>query len=516
MPKNKVGNYIVSLNELKIDEKDPTIKRGKVFVFDFEVSGNGQIITEEVAKENINTLVGKRITCKYISKSENGGELDALGDHAENEGTDRDDEPIPITDTIAIGFIEKAYIEEYQDNNGITKKGVFADIIIWCDDKYANIVGLLEEWLDRGIKINMSVEYYYFNYNKKEGIEYIQSPIYFNAHTLLNSEDRGNSVIITPSYEYARLISLNEIKKYNKAINSLLENKIKNSKKEETEKMENKFLKALNELSCGDLREKIMEALKEKMTAAEYEYVWISNYGIYPEGEYFLYETYEDKEWINYKINYSVDDNDKLTVDYENKEKVTYALVSANSLKEIETELETTKNSLAKSEETVNELNEKIISLNDSILEKSNNSKAEKGELEKSINELQAKIDKMQPLVDKYNEELFNKSFNVAHEHFKKKFESVNALDVFEEESTQELIKQYANEDENISKEAKYALNALVVENIKEVKLDDDDLDLGNSNISINQITKLEDKNEELIKHTTDDILREKYGIDYE
>ena len=73
----------------------------------------------------------------------------------------------------------------------------------------------------------MSVEYYYFNYNKKEGIEYIQSPIYFNAHTLLNSEDRGNSVIITPSYEYARLISLNEIKKYNKAINSLLENKIK-------------------------------------------------------------------------------------------------------------------------------------------------------------------------------------------------------------------------------------------------------------------------------------------------
>ena len=516
MPKNKVGNYIVSLNELKIDEKDPTIKRGKVFVFDFEVSGNGQIITEEVAKENINTLVGKRITCKYISKSENGGELDALGDHAENEGMDRDDEPIPITDTIAIGFIEKAYIEEYQDNNGITKKGVFADIIIWCDDKYANIVGLLEEWLDRGIKINMSVEYYYFNYNKKDGIEYIQSPIYFNAHTLLNSEDRGNSVVIAPSYEYARLISLNEIKIYNKAINSLLGNKIGNSKKEETEKMENKFLKALNELSCGDLREKIMEALKEKMTVAEYEYVWISNYGIYPEGKYFLYETYEDEEWINYKVNYSVDDNDKLTVDYENKEKVTYALVSANSLKEIETELETTKNSLAKSEETVNELNEKIISLNNSILEKSNNSKAEKGELEKSINDLQAKIDKMQPLVDKYNEELFNKSFNEAHEHFKKKFESVNALDVFEEESTQELIKQYANEDKNISKEAKYALNALVVENIKEVKLDDDDLDLGNSNISINQVTKLEDKNEELIKHTTDDILREKYGIDYE
>ena len=79
------------------------------------------------------------------------------------------------------------------------------------------------------------------------------------------------------------------------------------------------------------------------MPAAEYEYVWISNYGIYPEGKYFLYETYEDEEWINYKINYSVDDNDKLTVDYENKEKVTYALVSVNSLKEVENELETTK-----------------------------------------------------------------------------------------------------------------------------------------------------------------------------
>ena len=122
----------------------------------------------------------------------------------------------------------------------------------------------------------------------------------------------------------------------------------------------------------------------------------------------------------------------------------------------------------------------------------------------------------MQPLVDKYNEEKFEKSFNKAYEHFKKKFESVNAMNVFEEESTQELIKQFANEDENISKEAKYALNSLVVENIKEIPVNDDEIDLGNSNISINQVTKIDDENKELIKHTTEDILKEKYGIDYE
>jgi len=521
---DKIGQVNMSFNTLNTVPNDPTIMKGKVIIFDFEESGNHQIITEEIAIENIQTLVGKRICCKYITKSENDG-IDALGSHEEHETTDRQGNDVIYCDTDAIGYIENVYIDDYTDKNEITKRVVYGDIILWCDDHYADIIGLLQEWLNNGIGINMSVEYLYFNYLVKDKIEYIQSPILFTAHTLLNSEDRGYAIEVLPSYDCATLTSFNELKdQWNKAVNSLKSNNELDSnklnQKEDIKTMENKFLKALNEISLGDLRSKILGQLGDVMTANEYEYMWLSNYSIFPESKYFIYETYdkESEKWVNYKVTYVLGEDDSLTVNYDTKEKMEYqyTLVSVNELQE----LETSKNAVLDLETAnakIEELNGEIVSLNEKVVEKSNNSKVDTDKFNELTNKLVAMnsmITEMQPIVDQYNKEVFEKSLNEATELYKIKFTSVNALDIFDEDSTQELIKESINSVKEKADKAKYSLNALIVESIKpiEKEIDTDDIMLNVPKISINQIVKLED-NEDLIP--ADDNILSKYGLNY-
>ena len=274
--------------------------------------------------------------------------------------------------------------------------------------------------------------------------------------------------------------------------------------------MENKFLKALNEISLGDLRSKILGQLGNVMTANEYEYMWLSNYSIFPESKYFIYETYEDSKWVNYKVTYSLGENDSIVLNYEGKEKVEgqYTYVSVN-------ELEKSSNELVDKENKINELNETIISLNEKVVEKSTNEKEKVGTLETTLASLNSKIAEMKPIVDEYNKAQFEKAFNEASENFKAKFISVNALDLFEDESTQELIKESVNADETISTKAKFSLNSLIVENIKPVveNVDTDDIMSKNEHISINSVQKLNDT-ENLINNDTDSIYAE-YGINY-
>lgn len=511
---NKNGQVKMSLNSLSTVENDPTILHAKLIVHDFEVSGNNQIITEEVASDNIQTLVGKRICCKYINREDNYGE-DALGSHEEIESKDRDGNETIITDTMAIGFIEEVYIDTYIDENGIEKKVVFAEAIIWNDDKYKDVVGLLKEWLERGIKINMSVEYLYFNYSLKDGIEYIQSPIIYVAHTLLNSENRGDVIEILPSYDCATLLSFNELQTWNKAVASLKINKnsLEEPKKEE-EVMENKFLKALNELSIGDLRLSIITALGDVMTGNEYENMWISNYGIFSESKYFIYETYEDSKWVNYKVTYTIGEGDSIILDYANKEKVEgqYTYVSIN-------ELEVSKNTLVELKKANEKIGELEKSLNEKTLEKSNNEKTVKefDELTNKLLALNSQVESMKPIVDKYNKEVFEKSLNEATENYKNKFKGVNALDVFEEESTQTLIKESLNSDEKIKTNAIFSLNKLIVDNVKsisEATIESDNIMDEMPRVSINSIQKLED-NKDLITNGAEDVYADKYGINY-
>jgi hypothetical protein len=102
----KLGQFKMSLNSLETVPNDPIILRSDIVIFDFEKSGNNQIITKEVALDNMKFLIGKRLCCKYINKDDNGGEFDALGTHEQYETTNRTGNEVIYTDTEGIGQLE--------------------------------------------------------------------------------------------------------------------------------------------------------------------------------------------------------------------------------------------------------------------------------------------------------------------------------------------------------------------------------------------------------------------------
>lgn len=196
----QIGMVKAQFNSIEANPNDPTLLNGTVIIHDFEVSWNNQIITEEVCKENMDTLIGKRIACKYIPCENNNG-VDALSDHCEYVGIDRDGNEQMYTDTIAIGFINNVYIGDYTDNLGHTKRVLYGAVTLWNDDKYQRIIGLLQEWIKRGVKIHMSVEYMYYNFSRKNGVETLYSPIIYLSHVLLNSEQRENYAEVLPAFD---------------------------------------------------------------------------------------------------------------------------------------------------------------------------------------------------------------------------------------------------------------------------------------------------------------------------
>jgi hypothetical protein len=127
-------------------------------------------------------------------------------------------------------------------------------------------------------------------------------------------------------------------------------------------------------------------------------------------------------------------------------------------------------------------------------------------------------VAEMQPIVDKYNKDVFEKAYNKAKESYKNTFTSINALDVFELESTQELIKESINSVKEKAGQAKYSLNELIVNSIKPVEEkaieDEDDLLSTTPKISINQVTKIEEENSKLLDEK--ELALQEYGLDYE
>ena len=127
----------------------------------------------------------------------------------------------------------------------------------------------------------------------------------------------------------------------------------------------------------------------------------------------------------------------------------------------------------------------------------------------------------MKPIVDEYNEKKFNEALEKACNSYRKTFENLNAIDAYNDEATQELIKKSVDFDKTVSENAIASLNAIIVENVanmtisqnslKDEKVDSDDLLSDNLNISINELNKGEDVSGLLSDEDT--ILKNEYGI---
>lgn len=475
---DKRTKFKMQFNNIIENLADPTLLDAEIIIHDFEVSENKQCITREVCEENKDSLIGKRITCQYISADNNNG-LDALGDHGEYVGIDRNGNEHIYTDTIAIGFIKDVYIGTH-DN----KECLMGKCVLWRDDKYKDITDLLIEWDRRGIKICCSCEYLYLNYEVKDGIEYIKSPIIYTAHTVLNSEERGDACIVQPAYDIAAM-SFNEIKSWNNAINTL------NTKTHEkgVVDMGNKIFemrKSSNAISIGDLEYKIWESFGRTLTNYEFRSMWLSEYNIYSEEKYVIVELLLEDKYSCYKVMYSIDENDDVIVDWENRIEVEYVTdykevvanltstteelqslntkhqeleKSLNEKMSIITTLETAKDNV---EVKLNESNEIVITLNNKI-----------NELQEEIIALNNVIENMKPIVEEYERVEFEKQLTSLQELYADKFSKINAMDVYELESTQLLIRDTINDTTN---ESLLKLNQLLVDSIKTtIKVDAND-----------------------------------------
>ena len=198
-----------------------------------------------------------------------------------------------------------------------------------------------------------------------------------------------------------------------------------------------------------------MTYLLKNMSAEEFQYVWISNYGIYD--TYFVYENYENGKYVNYKVSYSKTETD-ITVDLASKVVVERESVwvevgtMTSTVNELNTKIETLTSDLSVANETITTLN------------------TEKSELETKFNSasdtiltLNAQVEELKPLAEQFNTEKIEKSINEKKEFYSTKFKALNASDKFESEEVQELIKVSINENDE-GKNAILSLNSMLVD----------------------------------------------------
>ena len=456
--KQKSGKFYMKLNSLKQNPDDPSLLDALFVVHDFEKSWNNAIVTEEVALENMNFLINKPIVCKYIPRSENDG-LDALTNHEEFVDIDRNTgEEFIATDTNAIGVFTEVYVDDFTDENDVTKKVLYGKATLWFD-KCRNVCLLLDEWMSNDILIPASVEYLYYNYSMIDGVEYVQSPLIYTAHALLNAEDRNNYEKVYPAYDSARLVNFNMANEWNKAVAQIENDANKDNTRKEGNDME--IFKKVCEISNGDLKYFIYDAMSKVMTAEEFNKMWISNYDIYD--DYFIYETWDGNEYEYTKVSFTKNnETDEVVVDFEGRSEVERTV----KWEEMANELEDRVVKIGELEKSLNDKDKEI-----SILE---NDKAEiSTKLNKatiSITSLNEKLEDLAEIESQYNADKFEKALSERLIEFEAKFKGLNALEKFESEEVQELIKDSIEDND-----ALVSLNSMLVDLIPEPKVEKKD-----------------------------------------
>lgn len=461
----KKGICKLQLNNISPVENDQTLVKLTFSILDFDVSGNKQIVSKELALEASPTFRLKPLVCQYFETTDYINKNDHFGNHGSFIGKDRDGNDILLSNAIAIGTSNEtgAYLGTIKDENNNDVEVLLCDFFIWAD-RFPNIIALINEMWEAGIPLKSSCEYLYKNYQVIDGIQHILSPLIFVGHCVLKSNE-NNMGEIEPAYQSSQLINFNE--KWNKAVSQAIQNQnshkenvdINNTAQKEVNILkENMFYKALCELSFGDIREQIMSALSKTMTADEFYSVWVSNYGIYD--DYFVYETYQDDKYINFKVPYTKSETE-VVIDLANKTQV---------------ERDTVWVEVSVMNQSINELNIKIDDLN-TQLNTANKTistlTTEKENIEKQFNDatekitsLNAKVEEMTPIVEQYNSDLVEKAINEKKEYYSTKFKAVNALEKFESEEVQELIKKSINDNQE-GKEAILSLNTMLVDMVQ-------------------------------------------------
>ena len=379
------------------------------------------------------TINNKPISTKYFKSTSSVIQNDRLGTHEQKVGVNRDGEEVIVTDTYPIGhFVTDGYYGEFDG-----KEVLMADAVGYVEH-FPDVFALLQEWVDNGIQVNTSCEYYYRNFEMIDGVEHIKSPIVFSRHVVLNSERRGGIGIVDGAYSDSQLLSINMQKSWNEVLQKDVELlQAKNSKEEEGERMTDMFKKVC-ELSHDNIRSKIYEELRKVQPTEEYNDSWINE--VY-DTRFILY-FYQDDKYV--EVPYTKTEND-VEINYEAKVEVQRDWVAVS-------------NQLEEMTQSVNSLTEELESV-----------KAEKVELEVSVNEaseklisLNARVEELSEIEKAVNEEKLEKAINEVKEKFEIKFKALNALEKFESEEVQALIEKSVSDESAI-----VSINSMLIDLIE-------------------------------------------------
>lgn len=438
-------------------DKIETNINAKFIIHGFDLSWNGQVITEDVCAENKDTLLGQPILVKYYNEGDKT--KDHLGDHevyiTQNRDTGQD---MMATDTFAIGTFQQVAIEDV-NLNGENKRCLVGYAQLWLD-RYYNVCSLLNEWLSNGIQIVCSCEYVFKNYEMKNDIQYIKSPYSYTGHTILNSEEKDGYGVVLPAYDEAAMVSWNA---------ALHKDEEKFSKNCEVKSVENAFLKSLNDISIGETRRGIYDALANVMTAIEYEYMWLSDWQIFD--DYFVYETYDMDagSWKYFKVNYSKTD-DGIHVDYANKKEVKFeeVMVEVNQVQkaineakaELETKVTELSTKITEQETTISDKDTELNTLRQDNLTQKETVISLNGQIE----ELNSTITGLNEYKEKYEKEVYEQALTDAKEVYKAKFAKVGGAVKYESDEVQNLIAETLDSEKALN--AKLALADMLVDMI--------------------------------------------------
>ncbi|ARC58726.1 hypothetical protein SFC27_10970 [Bacillus licheniformis] len=462
--------FQLQLNEIKKTD-DPTKLPCTFIIFDFETSHNNTVISKEVALDASPTIINKPIVAKYHEVEGINTATDALGSHEAYLGTDKHGELEVKTDTTPIGvFTSEGYIIEIDTAEG-KKEVLAADAVLWSS-RFSDACELLLEWYSRGININTSCEILYSNYSVKDGIEYIEAPIYLEGHAILNSEKRGEHDIVLPAYDSSRLVSFNEMQKFEK----LVAQAANQEKQKEGEKVD-KFKKVF-ELSHSDIRALIYNQLDPTLESNEESYIA----DVYD--TYFIVNIYswsEDNSYDKYyKINYAKN-GDTLTIDFDSKIEVFLKRNWEEVVpEEIQSQLNEKDTTISKLSEQFNEIKEKFNTASEKLVQ------------------LNSALEELKPFKEQHEKAEFEKRVQEKKEFYKSKFEALNAEEKFETEEVQNLILASAKDSEETDK-AILQLNSMLVD-LVDHEADQDEV----------FIRELSSKREKLLKE--DDSFESRYS----
>lgn len=439
-PKKKLCQ--LQLNEIKTSD-DPTKLSCSFVIIDFDVSHNNAVISKEVALEAASTIINKPIVAKYYEVEESNTSTDALGTHEAFLDTDKHGELEVKRDTVPIGvFTSEGYITEIETPEG-KKEVLAADAILWSS-RFKDACELLLEWYGRGININTSCEILYSNYTMQDGIEHLQSPIYFEGHAILNSEKRGEHDIVLPAYDSSKLLSFNELQRFER----LVAQAATRQNNEEGEKM-NKFRKVF-ELSHSDVRTLLYSQLdptldkeSDSFIADVYDTYFIVN--VYSWSDENSYDKY-------FKFNYTRT-GDTVSIDFDSKTEV----FMTRNWEEVVPE--PIQSQLNQKDEQIKDLTKQVNQINkDKVgIEQQFNTASEK------LVQLNSEVEQLKPYKEKHEKTLLEQKLNEKNEFYRAKFEALNAEEKFSTEEVQNLIHTSVKQDEEGEK-AVLQLNTMLVD----------------------------------------------------